>query len=135
MRDLLGLKTRVIGVVAENAPAYAQSFATGRVVPSNSSTTFADGVAVRVPDLDALAMIKAGADRVVSISEAEIAEAVRIIYRATHNLAEGAGAIALAAVAAERDKVAGKRVAVIMSGGNIDMSRAAIILAGGTPSP
>ncbi|MFO0994746.1 MAG: threonine dehydratase [Hyphomicrobiales bacterium] len=135
MRDLLGLKTRVIGVVAENAPAYAQSFAAGRVIPSNSSATFADGVAVRGPDPDALAIIKAGADRVVSISEASIAEAVRTLYRTTHNLAEGAGAIALAAVSAERDKLGGKRVGVIMSGGNIDMSRAATILAGGTPAP
>jgi len=135
MRDLLGLRTRVIGVVADNAPAYAQSFAAGRVIPSNSSSTFADGVAVRVPDPDALAIIKAGAERVVSISETAIAEAVRMLYRTTHNLAEGAGAIALAAVALEREKLAGKRVAVIMSGGNIDMSRAAAILAGATPSP
>ena len=135
MRDLLGLKTRVIGVVADNAPAYAQSFAANRVIPSNSSATFADGVAVRVPDPDALAIIKAGTDRIVSISEAAIAEAVRTLYRTTHNLAEGAGAIALAAVADEREELKGKRVAVIMSGGNIDMSRAATILAGATPEP
>jgi threonine dehydratase len=135
MRDLLGLKTRVIGVVADNAPAYAQSFAAGRVIPSNASATFADGVAVRVPDPDALAIIKAGADRIVSISEDAIAEAVRVLYRTTHNLAEGAGAIALAALASERGKFAGKRVGVIMSGGNIDMSRAAAILAGKTPDP
>lgn len=135
MRDLLGLKTRVIGVVADNAPAYAQSFAAGRVIASNSSATFADGVAVRGPDPEALRIILGGADRVVSISEDAIAEAVRTLYRTTHNLAEGAGAIALAAVAAERESLAGKRVGVIMSGGNIDMSRAAAILAGATPSP
>ena len=113
----------------------SQSFAAGRVIASNSSATFADGVAVRGPDPDALAIIKAGTDRVVSIPEAAIAEAMRILYRTTHNLAEGAGAIALAALAAEREKLAGKRVAVIMSGGNIDMSRAAAILSGATPSP
>jgi threonine dehydratase len=135
MRDLLGLRTRVIGVVAENAPAYTQSYAAGRVIASNSSATFADGVAVRVPDPEALAIIKAGADRIVSISESAIAEAVRTLYRTTHNLAEGAGAIALAAVAAERETLAGKRVGVIMSGGNIDMNRAATILAGATPNP
>ncbi len=135
MRDLLGLKTRVVGVVADNAPAYAQSFAAGRVIPSNSSATFADGVAVRVPDPEALEIIKSGADRIVSISEAAIAEAVRSLYRTTHNLAEGAGAIALAALASEREKHAGKRVGVIMSGGNIDMSRASAILAGATPEP
>jgi threonine dehydratase len=135
MRDLLGLRTRVIGVVAENAPAYAQSYAAGRVIASNSSATFADGVAVRVPDPEALAIIKAGANRIVSISESAIAESVRTLYRTTHNLAEGAGAIALAAVAAERETLAGKRLGVIMSGGNIDMNRAATILAGATPNP
>lgn len=125
----------MIGVVAANAPAYAQSFAAGRLIPSDSSATFADGVAVRVPDPEALAIVKAGADRVVTISETAIAEAVRTLYRTTHNIAEGAGAIALAAVAAERDKLAGKRVAVVMSGGNIDMRRASAILAGATPDP
>lgn len=135
MRDLLGLKTRIVGVVADNAPAYAQSFAAGRVIASNSSATFADGVAVRGPDPEALRIILAGADRIVSISEDAIAEAVRTLYRTTHNLAEGAGAIALAAVAAERETLVGKRVGVIMSGGNIDMNRASAILAGETPRP
>jgi threonine dehydratase len=134
MRDLLGLRTKVIGVIAEMAPAYAHSLAAGKVVPANTSATFADGVAVRIPDPDALAIIKAGAERIVAIPEAAIAEAMRILYRTTHNLAEGAGAIALAAVKAERDKVAGKRVAIVLSGGNIDMDRFAMVLGGGTPS-
>jgi threonine dehydratase len=134
MRDLLGLRTKVIGVVAEMAPAYAHSLAAGKVVPANTSATFADGVAVRIPDPDALAIIKAGAERIVAIPEAAIAEAMRILYRTTHNLAEGAGAIALAAVMAERDKVAGERVAIVLSGGNIDMDRFAMVLGGGTPS-
>jgi len=135
MRDLLNLRTKVIGVVAETAPAYAQSFAAGRVIPANSSATFADGVAVRGPDPEALAIITAGAERIVKVPEMAIAEAVRTLYRTTHNLAEGAGAIALAAVEIERAGLAGKRIAVILSGGNIDMARFAEILAGGVPSP
>lgn len=133
IRDMLGLKTKVIGVVAEKAAAYALSFAQGKAVATNSSATFADGVAVRNPHPDAVAIINRGATRIVQISEDEIAQAVRLYYRTTHNLAEGAGAAPLAALMKERQTMSGKRVGLILSGGNIDMAKFAAILAGETP--
>lgn len=119
-RDALGLKTEVVGVVAERAAAYALSYAAGEPVATNSADTMADGLAVRVPDADALAAIRAGASRIVTLSEAEIAAAIRAYFTDTHNLAEGAGAAALAALLQERDRMAGRKVGVILSGGNID---------------
>ena len=133
VRDLLGLKTKVVGVVAEKANAYKLSFAQGRAVPTNSALSFADGMAVRVPHADALAMIVKGADRVVEVSEDEIAEAMRLYYRATHNVAEGAGAAALAALVKEQAQMKGKRVGLILSGGNIDSGKFAQVLQGRTP--
>ena len=130
VRDALGLKTKVVGVVAANAPAYALSFAARKPVSTNSADTMADGVACRVPDPDALALILRGADRVVSVSEAEIRAAMRHLFTDTHNLAEGAGAAALAGLLQERDRMAGKRVAVIQSGGNIDRELYVSVLAG-----
>jgi threonine dehydratase len=133
VRDMLGLKTRVIGVVSERAAGYALSFARGKPVATNSSSTFADGVAVRVPNPDAVAIINRGAERIVQVSDDEIAAAVRLYYRTTHNLTEGAGAAALAALFKKRDAMAGKRVALVLSGGNIDMAKFATILEGKTP--
>ena len=98
VRDLLGLKTEIVGVVAENAPAFALSFEAGRPIRTNSAQTFADGLACRDPQPDALEIIAGGAARVVTVSEADIAEAIRIYYLTTHNLAEGAGAAPLAAL-------------------------------------
>jgi threonine dehydratase len=135
IRDLLGLKTKVIGVVAEKAPAYALSFAQGKPVATNAAATFADGVAVRVPNADAFHIIKHGAERIVAVSEDEMAEAMRVLYRSTHNLAEGAGAAALAALLKERERMRGKRVGVVLSGGNIDMAKFAAVLSGKTPGP
>jgi threonine dehydratase len=132
-RDLLGLSTKVIGVVAENAPAYALSFEAGRVVPTNSARTFADGMAVREPHPDALAIIKAGAERIVRTGEDAIAEAMRILFEDTHNVAEGAGAAPLAALIAEREQWQGRKVAVILSGGNVDRPVYGQVLAGETP--
>jgi threonine dehydratase len=134
VRDLLGLKTEIIGVVAENAPAFALSFAAGQPVPTNSARTFADGVACRDPQADAFAIIKTGAARVVTVSEDEIAEAIRIYYTTTHNLAEGAGAAPLAALLKEKARYAGKRAGLILSGGNIDMPVLAQVLRGETPA-
>jgi threonine dehydratase len=135
MRDLLGLKSKVIGVVSDKANGYALSFAQGRVVPTNSAATFADGVAVRTPHADAVAAINRGADHIVEVSEEEIAEAMRLYYRTTHNLAEGAGAAALAALIKERAQMQGKRVGVILTGGNIDATKFAQVLQGRTPLP
>ena len=119
-RDALGLPTRVVGVVSTAAPAYALSFAAGKVVATNSADTMADGMAVRGPDAAALKIILAGADRIVQVSDAEVCAAMRAYYEDTHQLAEGAGAAPLAALLQERDRMAGKRVGLILSGGNID---------------
>jgi threonine dehydratase len=133
MRDLLGLRTKIVGVVSENANTYRLSFTAGRVVPTNAALTFADGMAVRVPDPSALEVIRRGAERIVEVSDDEIAEAIRILYSATHSCAEGAGAAALAALIKERAQLTGRRVAVIVTGQNIDRPWMATVLAGGTP--
>ena len=120
-RDLLGLRTRIVGVQAERAPAYALSFASGGVVTTESADTFADGMATRVPDAQALEIIRRGAERIVTLSEAEIAGAMRAYFTDTHNLAEGAGAAPLAALLQERPVPATRRVGLVLSGGNIDL--------------
>jgi threonine dehydratase len=132
-RDALGLKTKIVGVVAQAANAYLHSFAAGHVVPTNAALTFADGMAVRVPDAEALAVIRKGAERIVEVSDDEIAEAIRAIYSATHNCAEGAGAAAFAALMKERDGLRGGRAAVILTGQNIDRGWMQIVLTGRTP--
>jgi threonine dehydratase len=133
VRDLLGLSTEIIGVISERAPAFALSVELGRPVQTASASTFADGLACRDPQLEALRIIARGAARIVSVSEDEIAEAIRIYYLATHNLAEGAGAAPLAALLKEAAGCSGKRIGLILSGGNLDMSLFADILAGKTP--
>ena len=132
-RDALGLKTKIVGVVAEAANAYLQSFTAGRGVATNSALTFADGMAVRVPDPTALEVIRKGAERIVQVSDDEIAEAIRSIYSATHNCTEGAGAAALAALTKERGLLQGRRAAVILTGQNIDRVWMQTVLAGITP--
>src|SRR6185503_12341680 len=132
-RDALGLRTSVVGVIAESANTYGRSLAARRVIPTNSALTFADGMAVRAPDMTALEIIRRGADRVVEVSDDEIAEAIRTIYSATHNCAEGAGAAALAALIKERERLQGRRAGVILSGQNIDRPWMQAVLAGGTP--
>jgi threonine dehydratase len=119
-RDLLGLKTEIVGVQSTEAPSYALSFAAGTVVKTNSSDTLADGMATRVPDPDALAIIRKGASHIVQVTDGEIGAAIRAYWADTHNLAEGAGAAALAAALQEKAKLRGKRVGLILSGGNID---------------
>jgi threonine dehydratase len=119
-RDLLGLKTEIVGVQSTEAPAYALSFAAGTLVKTNSSDTLADGMATRVPDEEALAIIRKGASHIVQVTDDEIGAAIRAYWTDTHNLAEGAGAAALAAACQEKNKLGGKRVGLILSGGNID---------------
>jgi threonine dehydratase len=128
-REALGAKADIVGVVAERAPTYALSYAAGKPVSTNSADTMAGGLAVRVPDEEALDIILRGAARIVTVSEAEIRHAMRILFSDTHNVAEGAGAAPLAAALQERDRLAGKRVAVIQSGGNIDCALFAEVLA------
>ena len=122
VRDLLGLTTEIIGVQATGAPAYARSFEEGRVVALNRAETHADGVAVRQPDPDAFAIIRAGASRIVAVSDDAIAAAIRAYWTDTHNLVEGAGAAPLAALMQERGRMVGKRVGLVVSGGNIDLA-------------
>lgn len=134
-RDQLGFKTRVIAVVSEKANCYRLSVDAGRPVETNSATTFADGMAVRVPHPDALEIITNGVDEIVEVSDDQIAEAIRFYFRATHNVAEGAGAAPLAALMAQREAMQGKRVGSILCGGNIDTSKMATVLEGKTPAP
>jgi threonine dehydratase len=134
-RDMLGLKTKVVGVVSGEAAAYAHSFTQSKPVPTNSAPTFADGIAVRIAHADAVRTINQGAERIVQVSEDEIAEAMRVYYRTIHTIAEGAGAAALAALLKEKDRMRDKRVGLILSGGNIDMEKFATVLNGGTPRP
>lgn len=134
-RDLLGLDTEIVGVVAARAPAFARSFETGRPMPTEHADTFADGMACRDPQPEPLEIVRAGAARVVEVEEDEIAEAMRMLYEDTHNIAEGAGAAALAALVREREALAGRSAGVILCGGNIDRDRFAEVLAGRTPRP
>jgi len=132
-RDAMGLDTRIVGVVSDRANAYRLSFDAGHPVMTNTALTFADGMATRQPDPGALAIIRAGAERIVEVPDTLIADAIRVLHEDTHNLAEGAGAAPLAALMAERERFAGHRVGVILCGGNIDRAWNATIMAGGTP--
>lgn len=121
-REALGLTTRIVGVVAENAPSYALSFERGEPVSTNSANTFADGLACRVPVDAAVAVINQYAERIVTVSEDEIGAAMRHYFTDTHNVAEGAGAAALAALLQEREQANGQTVGLVLSGGNVDRS-------------
>jgi threonine dehydratase len=127
-RDLLGLKTKIVGTVSAHAPAHALSFAAGHVVTTESAKTIADGVAVRVPKPEAVEIIRKGAERIVQVTDDEVAAAIRIYHESTHNTAEGAAATALAALLQERDRMKGKRVALILSGANISRALLANVL-------
>ena len=132
-RDALGLATKVVGVVSSEATAAKLSFEAGRLIETDSANTFADGMAVRVPVQAAFEIYASGAERVVPVTDDQVADAMRLYYRATHNVAEGAGAAALAALIAEREMVQGKEVAVILCGGNVDAEVFVTVLEGRTP--
>lgn len=132
-RDALGLRTRVVGVVSAHVDAAKRSFEAGKLLASPTAHTFADGVAVCTPVQAALDYFGPRADRFVAVTDDEVAQAVRVYWEDTHNLAEGAGAVALAALIQEKDRMRGKTVAVILSGGNGDRSQMAEILSGATP--
>ena len=119
-RDALGLKTKVVGVVAKDAPAYAMSFRAGEPVSHSATTLLADGLACRTPVPESLELILRGAERVIEVTEEEIACAMRAFFEDTHNVAEGAGAAALAGLMQERQGMQGKRTGVILTGGNVD---------------
>ena len=129
VRDLLGLRTEIVGVVTAGAPAYALSFDAGRPVTTDHATTFVDGAACRTPDPVAVDIICRGASRIVQVSEEEAAEAMALTYRTTHNLAEPAGSLALAGMLADTKRTEGKRSALIQSGGNCDFETLARVTA------
>ena len=133
VRDMLGLSTEIVGVVAEAAPSFALSFKAKRPVATDTALTFADGMACRDPQADSLNIVLKGAARIVTVSDNEIARAIRIYYTDTHNLSEGAGAAALAALLQEGVR-GRKRVAAILCGGNIDMPVFEEVLSGKTPT-
>jgi threonine dehydratase len=128
VRDALGLRTEIVGVVASHAPAFAVSHAARRPIASSVTPTIADGMAVRAPDAAALEIILKGAARIITVQEDEIKASMRHLFSDTHNAAEGSGAAGLAALLQERDRMRGRRVAVILSGGNIDREVFAQIL-------
>jgi threonine dehydratase len=130
VRDALKLGTRIVGVVSAHATAYAQSYAAGRLIESPVTTRLADGMACRTPLPGALEIINRGVDRIVQVSDAEVSEAMRMMFECTHNTCEGAGAAALAAAIQERERLAGHRVAVVASGGNVDREVFAGVLGG-----
>ncbi|MCT4655963.1 MAG: threonine dehydratase [Cohaesibacter sp.] len=132
-RDALGLKTKIVGVVSDRADGYAKSFESGKLTDADRSDTFADGMAVRCPDSDAFEIVAKGAERVIRVSDDLIAQAIRLIYRATHNLAEGAGAASLAGLMQEKDAMAGKKVGTVLTGQNVDADWMTQLLAGKTP--
>ncbi len=121
-RNALGLTTRIVGVVAANAPTYALSFEEKTTMPTDSADTLADGLAVRIPDPQALEYMLNNVDRIVSVSEEDLLAAIHHYFSDTHNIAEGAGASPLAALLKEKDRMHGKKAGVILSGGNIDQS-------------
>ena len=130
VRDALGLDTDIIGVVATGADAVLRSFRAGKVITTPTANTFADGVACRSPDPAAFAIIKDGASDIVAVSDDQIRDAMRLYFSSCHTLAEGAGAVPLAAAIAQRERNIGKKVAVILTGANIDRADYARILSG-----
>jgi threonine dehydratase len=131
VRNGLELKTKIVGVAAEGAPAYALSFAAGRSMAAPVTTLLADGMACRVPDPDALSVILDNVERIVTVSEQEIAEAMKIFFTDAHNVVEGAGAAGLAAALKEKDLLRGSSVGLVASGGNVDQAVFARVLAEG----
>jgi threonine dehydratase len=119
-RDALGLRTRIVGVVSASAPAVARSLEAGHVVSHEVTTRIADGVACRTPVVDALDIIKAGVDHVVEVTDDEIERAIAALFSDTHNVVEGAGAAALAAVLREHERLSGRTVGIVVTGANID---------------
>lgn len=135
VRDAMGLRTRIVGVVSTEAQAAKLSVEAGEPVETESARTFADGMAVRVPVKEAFDIYAAGAARIVAVSDDEVAEAIRCYFRCSHNVAEGAGAAPLAALMQEKERMQGKRVGVILCGGNIDTGKFITVMQGGTPEP
>lgn len=130
VRNGLGLKTRIVGVVSDGAPAYALSFEAGRKIEAPVTTFIADGMACRLPDDEAVEIIQQNVERVVLVSDDEIRRAMKIYFTDTHNVIEGAGAATLAAALKGKASLRGKRVGLIATGGNVDHDVFAKVLCG-----
>jgi threonine dehydratase len=129
-REHTGARTRIVGVVSAHATAYLDSFRAGHAVESPVSTVLADGMACRVPDDEALQVIRREVDDIVAVTDDEVAAAMRALFADTHNVAEGAGAASLAAAMQQRGRWAGREVGVVLTGGNVDSAVFARVLAG-----
>ena len=129
-RNALGLKTEIVGVVSSQSPSYALSFAQHKIVEAPSNTAIADGLACRKPNPQAMEVIWTNVARIVQVPDTAIAEAMRAFYEDTHNLAEGAGAAALAAALQEKDKLEDKRVGIVLTGANVDREMYERVLSG-----
>ena len=130
-RACCGVATRIVGVVSTAAPAYQLSFRAGRAIEAPATTRLADGMACRVPEPAALEIIRREADDVVAVDDAEVAAAMRRLFAATHNAVEGAGAAGLAALWQQRERWRGRRVGIVLTGGNVDSAVFAQVLSGG----
>ena len=133
-RQHCGVATRIVGVVSAHASAYLDSFRAGRVIEAPVSTQLADGMACRLPDEQALALMLREVDDIIAVSDTEVGEAMRLYFTATHNVAEGAGAAPLAAALQRRDKFAGCSIGLPLTGGNVDRAVFAKVLAAPSPS-
>jgi threonine dehydratase len=129
-RNGLGLNTKIVGVVAQQSPSYSLSFTQRKVVEAPSLTQIADGLACRMPNAKAMEIIWEYVDRIIEVSDAEIAQAMRAIYEDTHNLAEGAGAAALAGALKEKQLNEGRRIGMVLTGGNVDADLFAKVITG-----
>lgn len=129
VRNALGLRTKIVGVISKQAPAFSLSVAAGRVVEHLVSTRIADGVACRRPDEEAIEIVRSGADRILEVDDSEVEAAMRFYFADTHNIAEGAGAVGLAGLLQDRTR-AGTRIGTILGGGNVDSSVFASVLSG-----
>jgi len=128
-RDALGVRTRIVAVVSAGAPAFALSYERGKPVSHVVTTTIADGMACRIPDESALAIARRGVERVVLVSDDEVKSAMRVLFADTHNVAEGAGAAALAALLKDKESMRGRTAAIVLTGGNVDSGVYAKIIA------
>jgi threonine dehydratase len=129
VRNVLGLSTQIIGVVASGSPSYSLSFLQRNIVEAPSQTAIADGLACRTPNAGAMEIIWQNVARMVEVSDPEIEDAMRALYHDTHNLAEGAAAAAFAGAMREKDANRGKRIGIIFTGGNVDAAVFARVLA------
>ena len=130
-RAYTGVGTKIIGVVSAQATAYLDSYRAGRVIETSATTQLADGMACRVPDEESLAVVRREVEDLIAVTDEEVAAAMRLLFKATHNVAEGAGAASLAAAMQQRQRWHGKTVGTILCGGNVDTDVYAKVLGGG----